>query len=186
MFDPNPDKLEFYVKIGAQEFRGTDSNEVQRKARDYLDKTLKMEWIPVIEIMRVGSSYERSFCHGERMRHSFGYQADRFYIARKENGEGVRLQWENFGDKTEAERLMQSTWYRWETVPNIQPETNSREWKTLVHYDEDMWTGLTELWEAFTKLEARVVDMFTSDKGHQKIRLVALAKQLQLTEGGGE
>lgn len=171
MFNPNADSLEFHAKVGSEVFKGTDSKTVVAQVYDYLDKTLSMMWIPVIQIQRIGSSYERAFCREEKMRHAFGYEAERFYVTTKPDGQGARLHWEQFDTKTEAERLMHSTWFRFTTIPEVQRETEKHDWKALINYDEDVWKGLTQLWEAFQKLEGKVVDLFTSDEGHAKLRL---------------
>ena len=182
MFNPNPDHLDFSALLGGRQFSGKDAEKVEREVRKHIDERLQITWIPVIEIRKVGAHYERSFVMDHRMRCRIGFTSDRFYLATIKPGTGyrdceiVRLEWENYEGKTDAERMHASQGMFGVTPKELAelpmtPAANQvqGEWRTIVAFNPNLWMAMSELASSFINLEDKLSALFTTVEGHAKL-----------------
>jgi len=175
MFDPNSDSLEFSARIGEHVIKGTDSAKVIRDTHAYLDSTLSLKWVPVIEISTDKASYHQNYSTENSLRHSFPFAAARMYLAQKADKSVIKLDFDTFTDcADDAERLTSSTSYRRDfdlsALPHVGKQHQSA--SVVLPYNDETWAGLNALYDGFTRLEQSVTELFHTTDGHSKIAAI--------------
>ena len=108
-FDKN--RADFCFELGGTTFRAPSIAELRRLAHDQILATYDLTWLPIIEVKRLNPFANKS-------RTFVGFNLDRFWIAKKNNGDWVDHQWEELE----------------EGQPIPDPEVARRDWISNSHY----------------------------------------------------
>lgn len=186
----------FYANYGSETFENQDFSKVRKSIEDYLDRSNKLEWKPILE---VSASYDESSTHWEGQEVKVSIETSRYYVAMKPNGQWVRC---NFDD-TEVERKrnqsdlnvwhgknkidltslplsLEASHYRHSSIDHQSEKTH------YLDYDEALWQGLESIKQQMHLLADRLKSMLDCAPGRKRIAEAGGVKLLALAEESGQ
>jgi hypothetical protein len=147
-----PNSLKFMADLPGDDTIYDDSGEMLRKrVLEWLDQNMSIEWFPVIQVDETPPSY------GENGSTAVGFDLERFYYAKKVNGEMLKREWDNSNDQRTY------AWHPGKDADEFNPPLirhNYRETITLYYpYSEKLYSRLEQLqlYLGYFKLNLRTV-----------------------------
>lgn len=178
LFNPNENALNFYAVVADERIVDNDAEVVIAKVIKLMDSSMAMKWIPIIEVNEV-----RPFVSSSG---SFvGLDIERFYAAKKLDGNGYRVRWGDYDERdTNAVKMNHARQiYRFnpEELPRF---SNSHHgWETWMKYDEATWQALCAIVDNIELLKSKLEDLVTHESGLAKIAQLGQAMTKMLREG---
>lgn len=158
------DKLTFKAKV----FEGWEMAPLLADLRKMVSDKVKgviagkYKWIPVIEVK------EQTQWGEDKVSCVVGFVAERFYVAKQENGVWLRCDWEiDTTRRSSACEVFKDRTFR---VPSVRFEYHDESTHVYyIHYSEMKWEGLKRLSDAITELKVKLRELVGTEEGQKKL-----------------
>lgn len=182
----NRNDLSFFFDFQGERYEGGDIHTVHTKARDVLEASVDVKFIPIIEVDVMSFS---SFQHKPIL----GLTFHRMYIAKRTDGKWLSVSWElakrnademfNYSshDHSISKRLAPAGHI---DRPMVTKTNDSTDY--IIPYDENLWLGLVELQKALGILRDKINGLLSSEEGLAIIGSASIANLLGTGEPKSE